>query len=248
MQKKERLDKILSNLGYGSRKDVKSLAKSGSIKVDGEVIKDNSFKLDPNVSKIEVNDQEVSYRKYIYLMMNKPSGVISSTDDWRDKTVLDLIDNEYKVFNPFPVGRLDKDTEGLLILSNDGQLAHQILSPKKHVKKKYYVEVNGIVTDDDKKEFKQGVIIDDGYKTLPAELEILFSGEISKVYLTIVEGKFHQVKRMFKAVDKEVTYLKRVAMGDLYLDESILLGEYRELTEEEISLLQEHDVIDSTKK
>ena len=248
MQRKERLDKILSNLGYGSRKEIKALAKNGFIKVDGEIIKDSSFKLDPMSNKIEVDDQEVSYRKYIYLMMNKPSGVISSTDDWRDRTVLDLVEKKYKVFKPFPVGRLDKDTEGLLILSNDGQLTHQILSPKKHVKKKYYVEVKGKVTDDDKKIFKNGVIIDGGYKTLPAELEILLSGEISKVYLTIVEGKFHQVKRMFKAVGKEVTYLKRVAMGGLYLDENLLLGEYRELTEDEINLLQEHEVIDSIQK
>ncbi len=246
--KKERLDKILSNLGYGSRKEIKSLAKSGAIKVDDEIIKDSSFKIDPTSSKIEVDDQEVSYRKYVYLMMNKPSGVISSTDDWRDKTVLDIIDNEYRVFKPFPVGRLDKDTEGLLILSNDGQLAHQILSPKKHVKKKYYVEVNGKVTDDDKKEFKQGVIIDDGYKTLPADLEILVSEGISKVFLTIVEGKFHQVKRMFKAVGKEVVYLKRVAMGKLQLDEDLQLGGYRELTDHEISLLQENDTIDTLKR
>ena len=248
MEKKERLDKILSNLGYGSRKEIKGLAKNGSIKVDGDIIKDSSFKIDPISCKIEVDDQEVSYRKYIYLMMNKPSGVISSTDDWRDKTVLDLIDKEYRVFKPFPVGRLDKDTEGLLILSNDGQLAHQILSPKKHVKKKYYVEVNGKVTDDDKKEFKQGVIIDDGYKTLPAELEILVSEEISKVFLTIVEGKFHQVKRMFMAVGKEVTYLKRVTMGNLLLDNSLSLGEYRELTKNELILLQENETADDIGK
>lgn len=171
-------------------------------------------------------------------MMNKPQGFISSTDDFRDKTVIDLISDEYKVFNPFPVGRLDKDTEGLMILSNDGQLSHRILSPKKHVEKLYYVEVEGLVTEEDKLLFREGVTIDDGYKTLPAKLDIIVSQGISKVYLTIEEGKFHQVKRMFLAVGKKVLYLKRIAIGGLKLDESLGLGEYRELTEEEILLLE----------
>jgi len=241
MQNKERLDKILSNLGYGSRKEIKMLVKSKAVKVDNEIVKDSSLKVDPNYNKINVNGKEVIYKKYIYLMMNKPSGVISSTDDWKDKTVLELISKEYRAFKPFPVGRLDKDTEGLLILSNDGQLAHRILSPKKHVKKKYYVEVKGKVTEDEKKEFLNGIIIDDGYKTLPAMLEILFSDEVSKVYLTITEGKFHQIKRMFKAIGKSVIYLKRVSMGGLSLDESLLPGEYRELTDKEVNMLQEKD-------
>ncbi|WP_352417995.1 pseudouridine synthase [Proteiniborus sp.] len=239
MQKKERLDKILSNLGYGSRKDVKALAKSGRIEVNEKVIIDSSIKIEPYESIISIDGKTVEYREFIYLMMNKPQGVISSTDDFRDKTVIDLISDKYKVFNPFPVGRLDKDTEGLMILSNDGQLSHRVLSPKKHVEKIYYAEVDGIVTEKDKLLFKEGVTIDDGYKTLPAELEIIDSNNISKVKLTIKEGKFHQVKRMFLAVGKKVIYLKRLAIGGLKLDESLGLGEYRELTREEILLLEQ---------
>ncbi len=238
MQKKERLDKILSSLGYGSRKDVKGLVKSGSIEVDGKVVRDSSLKIDPYNSVLKVDGEVVEYREFIYLMMNKPQGVISSTDDFRDKTVIDLLSDQYKAFNPFPVGRLDKDTEGLMVLTNDGQLSHRVLSPKKHVEKLYYAEIEGVVTEEDKKLFSQGVILDDGYKTLPAKLEILASDNISKIYLTIKEGKFHQVKRMFLSVGKRVIYLKRLAIGGLRLDESLGLGEYRELTAEEIMLLE----------
>lgn len=238
MQKKERLDKILSNLGYGSRKDVKGLVKSGSIEVDGKIVKDGSLKIAPYSSVLKIKGEVVEYREFIYLMMNKPQGVISSTDDFRDKTIIDLISDQYKVFNPFPVGRLDKDTEGLMVLTNDGQLSHRVLSPKKHVEKLYYAEVEGVVTEEDKKLFSEGVILDDGYKTLPAKLEIIASDSISKIYLTIKEGKFHQVKRMFLSVGKRVIYLKRMAIGGLRLDESLGLGEYRELTNEEILLLE----------
>lgn len=237
MSSKERIDKILSNLGYGSRKDIKKIIKKGFISIDGEIIRDNSLKIDPYNAIIRVEDKLVKYRENIYIMMNKPSGVVSSTDDPLNKTVIDLISNEYKIFNPFPVGRLDKDTEGLLILSNDGILAHSILSPKKHVNKKYYVEVLGKVTQEDIKIFSDGVFIDD-YKTMPAKMDIIESNSISKVNLTIKEGKFHQVKRMFKSVNKEVTYLKRISMGNLKLDENLKLGQYREITEDEIELLK----------
>lgn len=238
MQKKERLDKILSNLGYGSRKDVKGLAKSGSIEVDGKIVRDSSLKIDPYNSVLKIKGEVVEYREFIYLMMNKPQGVISSTDDFRDKTVIDLISDQYKAFNPFPVGRLDKDTEGLMVLTNDGQLSHRVLSPKKHVEKLYYAEVEGEVTEEDKELFSEGIVLDDGYKTLPAKLEIISSDNISKIYLTIKEGKFHQVKRMFLSVGKKVIYLKRMAIGGLRLDESLALGEYRELTSEEVLLLE----------
>lgn len=238
MGKKERLDKILSNMGYGSRKDIKTVMKNGRVQIDGKVIKDSSLKVDPYNTTISIDGEVVQYREYIYLMLNKPDGVVSSTDDPLNSTVLDLIDEEYRIFEPFPVGRLDKDTEGLLILSNDGQLAHQLLSPKKHVNKKYYVEVKGEVTKDDGESLKEGVVLEDGYKTMAADLEIIETGDLSRVYLTIKEGKFHQVKRMFKALGKEVQYLKRVSMGKLNLDESLELGEYRELSEEEIELLK----------
>ena len=172
-------------------------------------------------------------------MLNKPDGYISATFDKRDPIVLDLIDKEALIFEPFPVGRLDKDTEGLLVLTNDGQLAHRVLSPKKHVPKTYYAKVEGVVTEEDVKAFADGVILDDGYETMPAELEILKSDEISEIELTIHEGKFHQVKRMFESVGKKVVYLKRLSMGKLKLDEGLALGKYRELTEEEVKMIEE---------
>jgi 16S rRNA pseudouridine516 synthase len=239
MGKKERLDKILSNMGYGSRKDIKKIIKEGRVKINDKIINKNDFKINPYDDAIYLDGEEIFYRKYIYLMMNKPKGVVSSTDDPISRTVLDLMDEKYLVFNPFPAGRLDKDTEGLLLLTNDGKLAHEILSPKRKVDKTYYVEVEGFVEEKHKIKFNEGIILDDGYKTLPAKLEIIESGLFSKVRLTIKEGKFHQVKRMFKSLDMEVVYLKRISMGLLKLDENLKLGEYRELKQEEIQLLKE---------
>ncbi len=238
MVKKERLDKVLANMGYGSRKDVKKFIKDGRVKVNNSIILDNEFKVSPYEDEIFFNNEEVLYREYIYLMMNKPQGLVSSTDDPKTKTVIDLLDREYLIYKPFPVGRLDKDTEGLLMISNDGKLAHELLSPKKGVNKKYYVEVDGCVEDKYIEVFKEGVTLDDGYKTLPADLEIIKANIISKVYLTIQEGKFHQVKRMFESINMKVLFLKRISMGPLVLDESLNPGEYRELTENEINLLK----------
>lgn len=239
MSEQKRIDKVLSNLGYGSRKEIKKLCKDGEVEINGEIIKDSSHKFNPEESEIIVSGEPVTYREYIYLLMNKPQGVVSATCDNLHETVIDIIDDEYKVFEPFPVGRLDIDTEGLLLLSNDGKLSHRLLSPKKQIPKTYYAEVRGIVTDEDSKSFDEGVYIEEDYKTLPAKLNIIESGEISKIELTIVEGKFHQVKRMFKAVDKEVIYLKRISMGSLKLDEDLELGEYRELSQEELKSLIE---------
>jgi len=174
-------------------------------------------------------------------MMNKPPGVISATEDLRDETVIDLLDPLHQHFEPFPVGRLDKDTEGLLLITNDGMLAHNLLSPKKHVPKVYYAQIEGIVTEEDREKFAQGVELDDGYVTKPGELIILKSAQQSEIELTIQEGKFHQVKRMFEAVGKRVTYLKRLSMGNLKLDDSLELGEYRELTAEELACIQNRD-------
>lgn len=237
MSKKERIDKILANLGYGSRKDIKKNIKSGMVKVNNEVIKDNSIKIDPYKENIKFNNKKINYRKFIYLMLNKPSGVISATEDNHSKTVIDLIDDEYKAFNPFPVGRLDKDTEGLLILTNDGDLAHKLLSPKKHVDKKYYVKVEGYLDENDKTAFKEGLDIGEKNITLPAELDIKKSNEISECYVIIREGKFHQIKRMFISLGKKVIYLKRISMGNVELDSNLKLGEYRELTSKEIDIL-----------
>lgn len=174
-------------------------------------------------------------------MMNKPPGVISATEDLRDETVIDLLEPLHQHFQPFPVGRLDKDTEGLLLLTNDGVLAHNLLSPKKHVPKVYYAQIEGVVTEEDAEKFANGVELDDGYVTKPGKLVILKSAQQSEIELTIQEGKFHQVKRMFEAVGKRVTYLKRISMGSLTLDENLALGEYRELTTEELNGLQNND-------
>ena len=174
----------------------------------------------------------------IYLMMNKPQGVLSATEDANDQTVVDLLEFEDARYEPFPVGRLDKDTEGFVLLTNNGKLAHELLSPKKHVPKTYYAKVEGTVTEEDVNTFKQGVTLDDGYVTKPAELKVLKSDQKSEIELTITEGKFHQVKRMFIAVGKKVIYLKRLSIGPLQLDKTLALGEYRELTETEIEQLE----------
>lgn len=234
----ERLDKILGNLGYGSRKEVKASCKNGEVVVDGEVIKDSATKIDPETAIIEVNGERVMYRKYIYLLLNKPAGVVSATFDNYDETVIDLLDPEYQVFEPFPVGRLDKDTVGFLLLTNDGALNHKLISPKNHVDKVYYAEIDKPVDERDIESFKKGIVIDDGYKCMPGNLEIISSTEDgSEVLVTIQEGKFHQVKRMFEALDKSVVYLKRVKFGPMELDETLEEGEYRELTQAEIDIL-----------
>jgi 16S rRNA pseudouridine516 synthase len=237
----ERLDKIISNLGYGSRKDVKAFARKGIIEVDGVIVKDSSMSFDPEKSVIKVNGEEIVYRKHIYLMMNKPDGVISATHDNKDETVIDLLELNHQVFEPFPIGRLDKDTVGLLLLTNDGELNHRLISPKWHVDKIYYAKIDKKVDEKDIVAFKNGITLDDGYKCLEAKLEILNSSdEGSEIRLTIQEGKFHQVKRMFEAVGKNVTYLKREEFGGLLLDPELQEGEYRELTDEELALLKSY--------
>ncbi len=230
---------MLANLGYGSRKEVKDLLKSGGVKVNDTVVKNGKEQVDPDKDTVTLHGEVIEYKKYIYLMMNKPQGVISATEDQYEETVVDLLEVEDAVFSPFPVGRLDKDTEGLLLLTNDGQLAHQLLSPKKHVPKTYFAVIDREVTEDDVQAFQEGVTLDDGYVTKPGQLKILKSGIRSDIELTITEGKFHQVKRMFEAVGKKVVYLQRISMGPIKLDENLELGEYRELTEEEITMLRE---------
>lgn len=247
---KIRIDKMLSNVGIGTRKQIKADAKSGYIKINDVIVKDSSKIMDTDKDEVKYKNETVEYVQYIYLMMNKPAGVVSATEDKYDETVIDLLDEKDKFYEPFPVGRLDKDTEGLLLLTNNGELAHNLLSPKKHVDKVYYAEVCGTVTDDDVKAFEDGVtFLDDGYKTMPAKLEIIETdnsvilndseeSHTSKCYITIKEGKFHQVKKMFQAVNKRVIYLKRMSMGAISLDETLELGEYRHLTEEEMQLLK----------
>lgn len=235
---KLRIDKMLSNMGLGSRKQIKQDARNGYIKINDITEKDSSRIIDAGKDIVNYKGQTVKYVQYIYLMMNKPGGFVSATEDNYDRTVLDLLDNEDKVYSPFSVGRLDKDTEGLLLLTNDGQLAHNLLSPKNHVDKTYYAEVEEELTEEDVKAFEDGIILtNENYKTLPAKLEIIESGYPSTCYVTIKEGKFHQVKRMFNAIKNEVIYLKRISMGPIKLDENLSLGEYRHLTTNELSLL-----------
>lgn len=234
-----RIDKLLANSGFGSRKEVKKLLKSGTVLCNEKKITDAKAHVDPEKDQITVHGEVVEYREYIYVMMNKPQGYISATEDDRLQTVLDLLEPEDAYMKPFPVGRLDRDTEGLLVLTNNGQLAHDVLAPKKHVPKTYYAVIDGVVDEVDIERFKQGITLEDGYVTKPGYLTILKSGMQSEIELIITEGKFHQVKRMFEAVGKKVVYLKRVAMGALVLDESLEPGEYREMTEEEIMLMQQ---------
>lgn len=230
-----RLDKILAHMGYGSRKDVRSLIRKGHVSVNSKVIRNNGLQVNAEQDVIEVNGEIVHYRKHIYIMLNKPQGVISATEDARDQTVIDLLPANLQHFEPFPVGRLDKDTEGLLLLTNDGQLAHHLTSPRRGIEKTYYAKISGEVTDADVKAFQCGVTLDDGYVTKPGQLSILKSDNISEIELTITEGKYHQVKRMFLAVNHEVIYLKRIRMGDIELDDQLELGSFRELNDEELS-------------
>lgn len=229
-----RLDKLLANMGYGSRKDVKQMLKKKQVTVNEATVKSGSNHVDPEKDIVMVNGEQVIYREFIYLMMNKSPGYISATEDDWEKTVIDLLPSEYKHYQPFPVGRLDKDTEGLLLITNDGRLAHDLVSPKKEIEKTYYAKIRGNVSKADQEKFKQGIVLEDGYKAKPAKLEFLKSGTISEIEVTITEGKYHQVKRMFEAVDKTVIYLKRLRMGPLLLDESLSLGSFRELTQEEL--------------
>lgn len=232
-----RLDKYLADMGMGTRSEVKQFIKKGQVLVNDEVVKKPECKVSTTDDEIICCGQKVGYTEFEYIMLNKPQGVVSATEDKQDKTVLDLI-TERDRKDLFPVGRLDKDTEGLLLLTNDGKLAHELLSPKKHVPKTYFVIVDGVVTNEDVELFAKGFQVDKELNAKPARLEIVEAKEKSEVYLTITEGKFHQVKRMFQAVEKPVLYLKRVQMGDLKLDPELKLGAYRPLTEQELSLLQ----------
>ena len=231
-----RLDKYLADMGIGTRTEIKKYVRQGKVKVDGVVVKSPEIKVNPDVQTVSYLDQSVSYEKFEYYMLNKPAGVVSATTDEKDKTVIDLITAK-KRKDLFPVGRLDKDTEGVLLITNDGELAHRLLAPKKHVDKVYYAKVKGKVTEEDVKAFKEGVSLGQGEMARPAALEILVSDEISEIRLTIQEGKFHQVKRMFISVGKEVVYLKRLSMGSLVLDEKLPLGAYRPLTNKELEQL-----------
>ncbi len=229
-----RLDKFLVSMEVGSRSQVKTLVKKGLITVNGVVCKDPDSKIDENTDVVAYQGKNLSYTKYRYYMLHKPQGVVTATQDNQDKTVMDLLTDVRKK-DLFPVGRLDKDTEGLLLITDDGALAHALLSPKKHVDKTYRVRCREVFTAEDAQKLEQGVDIGDDKPTLPAKVEILDEREL---LLTIHEGRYHQVKRMLQAVNNEVVYLKRETFGNLELDENLALGEYRELREDELIALK----------
>lgn len=228
-----RLDKILCDMNIGSRSQVKTYIKQGFVTLNGEVVTRPEIKVDEHQDVITFKGEVYHYKKYVYYMLHKPQGVVSATDDNTCMTVTDLLkDTGYN--NLFPVGRLDKDTEGLLLMTNDGELAHNLLSPKKHVNKVYYVELEKTLTEESLLLLEHGVDIGEERLTLPSTIKRLTD---KSLYLTITEGKYHQVKRMMRAVDNTVTYLKRISIGSLQLDETLPKGGYRELTEEEINNL-----------
>ena len=233
-----RLDKYLADMQIGTRSEVKNLIRAGKVQVGGHICKNADEKFDPEQTEVMVEHVLVGYVAYEYFMLNKPKGCVSATEDNRYPTVLDYI-SQHKRKNLFPVGRLDLDTEGLLLITNDGALAHELLSPAKHIPKTYEAKIDGIVTQADVELFAQGMDIGEKKFTKPAELVILKANVISHVQITIYEGKFHQIKRMFEAIDKPVLELKRISMGKLALDEQLAPGEYRSLTEEEIEYLRQ---------
>lgn len=236
---KLRLDKYLADAGLGTRSEVKQMVRKGRITIDGSICKQADAKVDTEINAVCVDGRAVSYAEVSYYMLHKPAGVVSATTDPRDKTVIDLIKEE-KRRDLFPVGRLDKDTEGLLLITNDGKLANRLLAPGKHVDKCYYAKINGLVTDEMVKNFAEGVDIGDEKLTLPAKLTILCADDTeSEIEIVITEGRYHQIKRMFEAFGLSVTYLKRLRMGKLILDEMLPCGDYRKLTQQEIDALNE---------
>jgi 16S rRNA pseudouridine516 synthase len=229
-----RLDKFLKDTGFGSRKEVKILIKQKRVSVNDTLVSNEGLSINEEKDVVKVDNQIVKYVKYVYIMLNKPQGVVSATTDNIHTTVIDLI-NDFKYLDLFPVGRLDIDTEGLLLITNDGALSHNLLSPKKHVDKTYFLKTNNSLTSDDMKRIEDGVYLDNEL-TLPANIEKVSEYEY---LLTIHEGKFHQVKRMLQAVDNQVLSLKRISFGSISLDESLMPGAFRELTQKEIDILKQ---------
>ena len=226
----ERLDKLLAGTGRWSRREVKELVRTGRVLVNGQRVSKAEDKFSENDIFV-VNGETVSCGGFVYLMLNKPAGYISATEDPRQKTVLDLLPEHLRKVGLFPAGRLDKDTEGLLLLTNDGQLAHELLAPKKHVDKTYFVRVDGRLNETDVEAFSAGMTLEDGYICLSAGLELL--EHENEGIVTLREGKYHQIKRMLAVREKPVVYLKRLTMGPLVLDRELALGQWRELTEQE---------------
>ncbi|MCR4697438.1 MAG: rRNA pseudouridine synthase [Lachnospiraceae bacterium] len=226
-----RLDKYLADMGVGSRRDVKSILKAGRVKVNSVTVTEAEAKIDTESDNVELDGKRIGYEEYRYYMLNKPAGVISATKDKLSDTVIEILKGE-NTKDLFPVGRLDKDSEGLLIISNDGKFAHNVLSPAKHVDKTYFVRLDKKPNEEEISRIENGIDIGDDKPCLPARVEVISDDE---AYITISEGRFHQVKRMFQAVGINVTYLKRISMGALKLDENLAPGEYKKLSKEEIN-------------
>lgn len=230
----ERLDKLLAGTGRWSRREVKDLVRQGLVRVDGVLAASAEVKLDPSAAAVTVAGESVPLRRFTYVLLHKPAGVLTATEDRRQSTALDLLPSDLRRIGLAPVGRLDKDTEGLLLLTNDGELTHRLLRPKSHVDKRYFARVDGELTPEHAALFAAGMTLGDGLKCLPAKLEILPE---RTCIVTLREGKFHQVKRMLAACGAPVLYLKRLSMGPLVLEDSLAAGEYRFLREEEVSAL-----------
>lgn len=233
-----RIDKFLSNMGIASRTESSKAARQGGIFVNGVAVKKADVHIDPEKDIITYCGRKIEYRKYTYILMNKPDGVVSATEDGRDKTVIDLLPEELQKLNLFPCGRLDKHTLGLVMLTDDGDLAHRLLSPKHHVKKKYRFESKFPLTDEEIEYLEKGATLEDGYVTKPSRIE-LFEDKRSG-YITLTEGKYHQIKRMLESVNNKITYLERITFGPLALDEKLARGEWRFLTQNEIDELEKH--------
>ncbi len=229
-----RLDKFFTETGTCSRSEANSHIKKGQVLVDGKVVKKPDYKIDETKAKVCLNGEPVIYKKFVYIMLNKPEGIVSATEDTKQKTVLDLIPEKYKKLGLFPCGRLDKDTVGLVILTNDGQSAHAWLAPKSHVAKTYYFECAEELNKKDEHKIEAGIVLKDGYQTKPCKIHML---EKTKGHIELTEGKYHEIKRMFGAVGNKITYLERIKFGNLELDKSLERGQWRELTEEEIKSL-----------
>jgi 16S rRNA pseudouridine516 synthase len=231
----ERLDKLLGHMGIGSRKDCRELIKAGRLKVDGAIIDNPGVQVDPDEQEVRLDTTVLTYQKHFYAMMHKPPGYITASEDPRKPTVMDVLPEGLRRRNLFPVGRLDRDTEGLLLFTTDGELTHRLLSPKWHVDKRYFVRLERSLSPEDPAAFTAGIVLEDGYECLPARLEI--TGE-QEAIVTIREGKYHQVKRMFEARTNKVVYLKRLEMGPLSLGD-LPLGASRALTEAEVDAVYE---------
>ena len=234
-----RLDKFLADAQQGTRSEVKQLLKKGLVTVNGEIIKKSEHKIDPEHDRVCFGNQVISLQKEVYYMLNKPAGIISATEDRKERTVLDLFQAKDRRPELFPVGRLDKDTVGLLLITNDGALAHRLLSPRNHVDKTYLVHTDKAIPQEAIEAFEKGLDIGDEKNTLPARLELLPHPSLHQALVTIHEGRFHQIKRMFHAIGCEVIYLKRISMGSLILDEDLPEGSYRPLSDEELRTLLE---------